>query len=301
MPLDLATDDRAVIVRDTAGLGLPFSRGLMATSILATGADTEQAYAIAADIQRALLRRGGSEIDATALAELAERTIAARAGGQLAARYGIWRKFQRDGRPLLIVLGGAPGIGKSTISTRLAVRLGITRIVTTDTIREVLRTVIPPSVLPELHASTYEAAGAEAEPADAYLRQARVVSGALIAVARRLMTERRSAIVEGVHLLPGELLAGLGEHPSRPVTAELMLALDDASVHRAHLTSRSTAEPDRGGQLALDNFATIRALHDLLTQRARATGVEVVDLGAPRKLTERLLELIFARAVGAPA
>jgi 2-phosphoglycerate kinase len=200
---------------------------------------------------------------------------------------------------MMIVLGGAPGVGKSTISTRLAVRFGITRIVTTDTIREVLRTVIPATVLPELHVSTYESVrtGTDlADPAEVYVRQARVVGGAVLSVIRRLLTERRSVIVEGVHLLPGELVQALGEHPSRPVLVELMLTLEDATAHRAQLTARRSGEPERGGQRSLDQFGTIRALHDLLASRARSAGVEALDLGAPRRLTERLLEMVHARA-----
>ncbi len=300
MPSDLAAVSRLVIVRDSAGLGLPFSRGLMATSILATGAETDQAYAIAAEIQRELTGRAGSDIDAHELARLAARTIEARAGAEVAARYQTWRRLRREGRPLLLVLGGAPGVGKSTISTRLAVRFGITRIVTTDTIREVLRTVIPPTVLPELHVSTYESVGAGADPAEAYVRQARVVGGALVSVVRRLLTERRSVIVEGVHLLPGELVSGLGAHPSRPVVVELMLTLEDVEAHRAQLAARRAGEPERGGQRSLDRFATIRTLHDLLARRALEAGVEALDLGAPRRLTERLLELLQARAATTP-
>lgn len=300
MPSDLAAAGRLVIVRDSAGLGLPFSKGLMATSILATGTETDQAYAIAAEIQRELTGRAGSNIDAHELATLAATMIEARAGAEAAARYQTWRRLRREGRPLLLVLGGAPGVGKSTISTRLAVRFGITRIVTTDTIREVLRTVIPATVLPELHVSTYESVGAGADPAEVYVRQARVVGGALVSVVRRLLTERRSVIVEGVHLLPGELVGALGEHPSRPVIVELLLLLEDAVAHRAQLAARRAGEPERGGQRSLDQFQTIRTLHDLLAARARSAGVEALDLGAPRRLTERLLELVHVRAAPTP-
>jgi len=266
----------------------------MATSILATGAGTDQAYTIAAEIQGALARRGQASIEADELASIAAEMIQASAGAGLAARYRTWRRLRKEGRPLLLVLGGAPGVGKSTISTRLAVRFGITRIVTTDTIREVLRGVIPPAVLPELHVSTYESVGQGDDPGHAFLRQSQVVSGALVSVAHRLLTERRSVIVEGVHLVPGELVSRLRDHPSRPVAVELMLTLDDVALHRAQLTARSSQEPGRGGQRSLDQFAAIRRLHDLLATKARAAGVETIDLREPRRLTERLLDRVFA-------
>lgn len=293
MPSDLVAPAGAVVVRDAHGLGLPFSRGLLATSILATGCETDLAYAIASDVQRALARRGAPEIDAAELADLAARTLAER-NPMMAQRYLAWRRMRAEGRPLVVILGGAPGVGKSTVSTRLAVRLGITRIVTTDTIREVLRTVIPPSVLPELHVSTYEAAGAGAAGPDVYLRQARVVGAAVAAVARRLIAERRSAIVEGVHLLPGELATALAEVTPTPYLVELMLTLDDAAAHRAHLAARASGEPARGGQRALDQFEAIRALQALLVERAGAAGVVTADLVDPRALLESVLERVLA-------
>jgi hypothetical protein len=43
-------DEGVIQVRDRAGIGLPFSMGLMATSILATGVETDVAYRIAAGV-----------------------------------------------------------------------------------------------------------------------------------------------------------------------------------------------------------------------------------------------------------
>ena len=46
-------------------------------------------------------------------------------------------KMRRLARPLIILLGGPTGAGKSTVATMLASRLGITRVIPTDAIREV--------------------------------------------------------------------------------------------------------------------------------------------------------------------
>ncbi|MEZ5670818.1 MAG: AAA family ATPase, partial [Alphaproteobacteria bacterium] len=157
MPIDpVASQSAVVTVRDRVGLHLPFSRGIMASAILATGLPTDQAYAIASRIQRDLDAQGPREIAADELAALAAAAIDRMADPSYGQRYRSWRAAKRSGRPVVVVLSGAPGVGKSTVATRLANRLGIARVVTTDTIREVLRTVIPASVLPELHASTYE-------------------------------------------------------------------------------------------------------------------------------------------------
>ena len=55
---------------------------------------------------------------------------------------GRWRQLDV---PLVILIGGATGVGKSTIATQLAARLGIVRVVATDAIREVMRAMFSPS------------------------------------------------------------------------------------------------------------------------------------------------------------
>ena len=200
--------------------------------------------------------------------------------------------MKRIGRPLVVVLSGAPGVGKSMIATRLAVRLGISHIVTTDTIREVLRTVIPATVLPELHASTYEL---DIPPAYAgFERQASVVASATAAVAARLATERRSALLEGVHLLPGYVTRSLAGHSADPIVVERLLVLDDAGVHRAQLKYRAHSEPGRRGDRTLDDLAAIRHIQEHLVGHAARNGVPIFDLAHPAELTQQVVDAVVA-------
>jgi 2-phosphoglycerate kinase len=165
MPTDLEPSPIITVV-DRSETNLPFSKGIMATSILATGVDTLTAHRLAKSIERELIARNLRSIGADDLAQLAATTIEAHAGTDVADRYTRWRRAKRTGRPFVVVLSGAPGVGKSTLATRLAVRLGVDRVVASDAIREVLRTVIPAAVLPELHVSTFEAVGARRHECD---------------------------------------------------------------------------------------------------------------------------------------
>ena len=117
MPSDLYIDhrQRLIQVRDRAGIDLPFSKGIMATSILATGLETLDAHRIAAEIDRELRQRGVDEIAADELTELAAEAIDRGAGGEAAERYSAWRRAKRAGHPLIVCLAGAAGVGKSTI------------------------------------------------------------------------------------------------------------------------------------------------------------------------------------------
>jgi len=296
MPTDLSPDrhHETVYIRDRTGVGLPFSRGLMATSILATGIETEIAYRIAARISEKLKSDQQQEIDADVLVPLAASLIEAEAGHDEANRYLAWRTVKRTGRPILIALSGAPGVGKSTIATRLAVRLGITRVVTTDTVREVLRGVVSETVLPELHVSSYEQPrvnfGLRDCSLESFHRQASAVGSATTSLASRLVAERRSAIIEGVHVLPGQLTEAFLHCDGNPIVVEVLLTLADEQLHRAHLTCRLDGEPARGGDRHLQNFKTIRDLQSLLLDSAERSGVVVYDIAHPEDLTANIVD-----------
>ena len=299
MPADITTAHSPVEVYDWDGTGFPFSKGLMATSILATGLETDRAYAIAAEIQSDLVARRVNRVSGGELMELVAANLEEHAGIDYAARYRAWHAVKNSGRPLMIALGGVPGVGKSTLATRLAVRLGINHLVTTDTIREVLRTVIPEAVLPELHTSTYESVrvGLPGEPQSlSFHRQAQAVGSATAAVLRRLATEQRSAILDGVHLFPGRLREEIADHPSRPIVAETLLVLSDEDRHRRHLNHRVHGEPTRGGERHLRQFDTIRRLQEMLRSLAQQAGVAEYDVVTTDRLTQQIVDQIVALA-----
>ena len=93
-----------------------------------------------------------------------------------ARRYLAWRAAKRSPRPIVVLIGGATGVGKSTVATKLAARLGITRVIPTDTVREVMRTFMPAMQAPELHSSSFEVGGGAGQLIDGFLRQSRSVA-----------------------------------------------------------------------------------------------------------------------------
>lgn len=295
MPTDLAAlQSRPTQVLDRSGSVFPFSKGILATSILATGLETERAYDIAAEVGR---RIGdlAEPVTAEALTAIAASAIERRAGRSTADRYLAWRRARRSGKPIVICLGGAPGVGKSTLATRLAVRLGIKALITTDAIREVLRTVVPPAVSPELHVSTYESIRDElgdSPPLECFRRQARAVGAASVAVATRLAKEGRSVLIEGVHLIPGRIRDELGRHGVDAITEEVLLVLGEEAHHRDHLVRRMEHEPARDGQRTVDGLETIRRLQSELRRAARAAGVPECEVRSPENLTQLIVDRI---------
>jgi 2-phosphoglycerate kinase len=291
------TADSGITILDRADNRLPFSRGIMATSLLATGVPTEEAYRLASIVQQQLLARGRRELDAEQLVALTHDMLLTEARDvRIADRWTAWRRAKRSGRPVSIVLGGAPGTGKSTLATQLAVRLNIPRVVTTDAIRDVLRTVVPANVLPELHRSTFDVVDPDAvDPFSGFLRQCNAVGAAAIAVADRLADEHRSVIIEGVHALPGATVRALSDHPAAPIVIERLIVQEAAERHADLLRRRATSEPLRGGDRHLAGLDRIRMIQQRLHEEADAAGVPVVDGGEAGDLTQDIVDEIVRR------
>jgi 2-phosphoglycerate kinase len=68
--------------------------------------------------------------------------------------------------PLILLVGGATGTGKSTVAVEVAHRLGITRVTSTDTVRQTMRAVFSREFMPSIHYSSFEAGPAETVPDD---------------------------------------------------------------------------------------------------------------------------------------
>ncbi len=73
--------ERVIVVR--SDYGLPYSKGLMAQSIMAAGPPPDRAHALAARIERSLHEREDNEIDVEDLRELVEEVLLESEGERL--------------------------------------------------------------------------------------------------------------------------------------------------------------------------------------------------------------------------
>jgi 2-phosphoglycerate kinase len=197
--------------------------------------------------------------------------------------------------PLVILIGGATGTGKSTVATEIAYRLGITRVTSTDFVRETMRAFFSREFMPSIHCSSFEAAeaapGADDPLVAGFLEQAGQVLVGVRASIERALAEGRSMVLEGVHLVPG-LLPPLEEHVL--VTA-CVLKIEDETAHAQHFFTRES-RTQRPMARYLDHFAEIRRLQRLIVERAEHERVPVIENENADEATRAIAELVLAAA-----
>lgn len=186
--------------------------------------------------------------------------------------------------PLIVLVGGATGTGKSTVATEVAHRLGITRVTSTDVVRQTMRAFFSREFMPAIHYSSFEADEAAApvpkdESADdpkvrGFLEQTRNVLVGVKAVLARAIEERYSLVVEGVHLVPGAIPAAM----EGVVMCQYLLAIENEEEHASHFSIReASSEGVRPFEKYLQALPDIRRIQDYLVERATKHGVPVVE------------------------
>ena len=103
--------------------------------------------------------------------------------------------------PRLLLIAGATGVGKSTTSVEAAQRLGFSRLLSTDAIREIMRACSDEDSQPALHRSSFSR-GEAGDPVVDWLDTCLAVEAGISATISRARREGVDLVLEGVHLVP---------------------------------------------------------------------------------------------------
>ena len=262
--------------------GLPYSKGLTASSLMVTGLGPARSYAVANKVEEELVSLGHERISAEALRDLTLEVLRREAGDKFAEAYIKWQSVAELDTPIIILIGGPTGAGKSTIATQLATRLGITRVVSTDAVREVLRSALTKDMFPTLYASSFEADAAVRQPIPhsgdrliiGFREQAATVSVGAQALVDRAIAERTDMILEGAHLVPGFLQSIEREEA---VIVPLLVTVEDEALHRSHFYRRGRESHSRSEDRYLSAFKKIRKIQKYMVSSALMRGVPVIS------------------------
>jgi 2-phosphoglycerate kinase len=282
--------------------GLPFSKGLLASQVMVTGLSPVRAYEVADAVEDRLLEAARTSVTSQELSDVAFETIREIAGERYATNFDRWREVELLDVPLVILIGGATGVGKSTVATQLAARFGIVRVVATDAIREVMRSMLSSELMPTLHISSFEADRALREPptkaADALIlgfrEQTAAVAVGINALIERAALERTSIVIEGAHVVPG--FFDTDSYADRVLAVPCVLGVEDEEHHLTHFASREDAVASRPAARYATGFDNIRRLQRYVKSQALSHGVPVVPNYSFDQALSAVIDLVMERA-----
>jgi 2-phosphoglycerate kinase len=281
--------------------GLPYSKGLMARALIATGISAVRAYELAQRVETDLRAQGQSAVDLERLQDLAVELLGEDDGVRAIGRLRRYRDLRALDLPIVVLVGGATGTGKSTVATEVAHRLGITRVTSTDFIRQTMRAFFSLEFMPSVHYSSFEAGealpAAEKEAGDAllvgFIDQTRNVLVGVQASLDRALEEGWSMVLEGIHLVPGMITAPI----ERALVVHAVLGIENEDIHAQHFWTRDL---DSGGVRAhdkyLDRLNDIRHIQDFIVDEAQKNGVPVIQNGNIEQAIGLVIELVLERA-----
>jgi 2-phosphoglycerate kinase len=280
------------------GDGLPYSKGLMTRTLMAAGMSAGKAYELARAIDRDLEASKRRTTTLERVEELALDLLGPRKGTDAMRRLRRHLALQQLELPIVVLIGGATGSGKSRVATEVAHRLGITRVTSTDVIRQTMRAFFSEEFMPSIHYSSFEAGDAIAGDwpdrlVGGFVEQTRNVLVGVRAALDRALQEGLSMVIEGVHLVPGMLPTAL----ERTIVVQCVLAVEDEDEHARHFWIRDSAsEGVRPLGKYLERFGDIRRIQRFLVERAREVGVPVVENADVERSVGDVLELVHAAA-----
>jgi 2-phosphoglycerate kinase len=252
----------------------PFSQEQAVRSLTSVGMPFDEAFSFVANLQDELIAQNLTVLTVAELENRICEKLKSASYQQIADLYRNFRRVKTAGKPMIIFIVGATGCGKSTLATELAHRFRINRVLSTDVIRSIMRAMISPELMPSIHKSSFEAwrtypfpFSDKVDPVLAsFVDQASRVSVAVEAMVDRVIREKLHVIIEGVHLLPG--IYEKFSNSDEIYFTHIGVGLKSEEEHRSRFVRRGDANKSRPGQRYLDNFESIRKIHDYVVDEA---------------------------------
>lgn len=275
---------RQILVEDEGG-SRPFSREHLANSLTILGVDEDEAYRAAERIGAEFIQQGRSVVRPEDIQRTALKLLKGDYGDAFAERYLAWHDFRANEQPLplVVLIGGASGVGKTTAAVALANLLNISRMTSTDEIRQVMRLMIARDLMPTVHVSSYEAwetvtvpLPSNADPVIyAFREQATRINVGVRAVVERTIAENVDLVVDGVHLLPD--LCNLKGCEKRAIIVRANLYLSDPQAYVERFETRGKRASRRPQHRYIEHLDKIIQIQEHILEVGEAFGVPAYE------------------------
>lgn len=264
------------------GNSSPFSKGILSQSLLAASIEPSIAFEIARNIEQDIRAKNLLEIDRNELRMIVHRVLLAEAGEAAASSYLLWRRYEELETPVVLLLGGTSGVGKTALALEVARRLGIGRVLSTDSIRQVMRLMISQELMPWIHTSSFEAYQTLPQMGDiapdvlsGFRTQAASVGVGVRASIDRSIEEGANLVVDGVSLLPGVI--NPASYSKQAIVVFVLVAALEEHTLRDRFKARASGQPKRLASRYLQHFEAIAEIQRHLVSECDRQRIPVVD------------------------
>ncbi|MCD6523268.1 MAG: AAA family ATPase [Candidatus Diapherotrites archaeon] len=228
-----------------------------------------------------------------------------RFGPQYVRRYKIWRKYLEKTisgelkEPLVIVVAGLPGTGKTTLASEIAKSLGIRVMMGGDALREFLRGILKKEEHPVLFTSVYNTwqyfsdKPTKDSIIKGYEEQSRIMNKCMGKLMERCVRDGENMVIEYLHFLPHTFESDILKKRN---IIPMVLHIDDIEKHKERILSRNEfAHIKSDPQRLINQLDKYRIMQDRLLEKAKEWDIPIIKNEDFHQTLEQALDVIMDR------
>lgn len=172
-------------------------------------------------------------------------------------------------KPRLVLISGCTGTGKSTLGMNIALSEGIMKCISTDTIRQVIRSYSNEN---SIHRSSYSGNN---NPINDWLETSNILNNAILSVVNDAIDRNNSLVLEGVHLQPNSDIIDLWKSKGGDALG-ILLVVTDPNAHKELIDIRGKLA-GKPATAKIQSFQRIREIQNYMIQIANNNNWMIVE------------------------
>jgi 2-phosphoglycerate kinase len=201
--------------------------------------------------------------------------------------------------PKIVLIGGIPGVGKTSIAGEIAKALDIDIVLSGDYLREFIRPFGDYAKFSVMSRSVYDAWTSFGERnreniVSGFLAQSEIMNAGISAIIRRAVGNGEDMVIEQLHFVPSQLGRDLINK-----ILPIYLYIHDIDIHRDRLRERvNFTHANSPGERLADQLDTYRFMMDYSLEESRSYGIRIFESSDYRKTLKDVLTFVESEVRG---
>ena len=201
--------------------------------------------------------------------------------------------------PKIVLIGGIPGVGKTSIAGEIAKALDIDIVLSGDYLREFIRPFGDYAKFSVMSRSVYDAWTSFGERnreniVSGFLAQSEIMNAGISAIIRRAVGNGEDMVIEQLHFVPSQLGRDLVNQ-----ILPIYLYIHDIDIHRDRLRERvNFTHANSPGERLADQLDTYRFMMDYSLEESRSYGIRIFESSDYRKTLKDILTFVESEVRG---